>query len=119
MNQDTRDEMYSEIRRLMDNAGPAIFKCCEMAMEEGDLSASILVVKVTPEGLICVGLCDRARIAETPTSDLIPSQLECLKATPKPGEILVMLFGKYSAGVGRVTEEQIKAERAKQAKGTN
>lgn len=119
MNQDTRDESGHEIRTLMDNAGPAILKCCEMAMEEGELSASILVVKITPAGLICVGLCDRARIAAAPPSDLTTEQIGILKAGPKLGEILVMLFGKYSRGVGRVTEAQVKAARAKITKGTN
>ncbi len=119
MNQDTRDETTHEIRTLMDDAGPAILKCCEMAMAEGDLSESILVVKVTPAGLICVGLCDRVLIAGAPPSDLSPPQIERLKAKPNRDEILVMLFGKQTRGVGRVTKTQIEEALAKKAKGAN
>lgn len=106
-------ETSREIRELMNQAGDAMLTCAKVAIDSVGLEACVIVVKHHNDKTICVGLCDRARIAAKPPGDMLPTQIAMITSPPNRDEILVMLFAKHSAGVGRITLAQIRAQMAK------
>ena len=103
-------DSHEEIRVLMNGANEGILECMRLAQTSpGGLARYVVVVKLAPAGTIAiVMLCDRAGVLAQRPKEMVPTQVEMLAAEPKEGEILVLLFAKNSAGVGRVTEEQAK-----------
>jgi hypothetical protein len=104
---DDDDDGGAEIRELMTQTSEAIVECMRMAIAEDLFAQSVVVVRLAPaESLAAVMLCDRDGTLRAPPREMLPRQIAMLAAEPVAGVMLVLLFGKTRAGVGRVTIEQ-------------
>lgn len=99
-------ESRGELRHLMTQTSQQIVELMMIAMADGGSARWVIVVKECPGELAAVMLCERATALRDPPREMRTEQFEMLSAEPKEEEILVLLFAKTAAGVGRITKDQ-------------